>query len=75
MHCCFTVSVVRGMEPIPAAFARMENPTIFNFFYYFTVVGTRYTLGVAEVTEDDQAKKEIIQMLCIKPMPYPELNK
>ncbi|CAG5053999.1 unnamed protein product [Parnassius apollo] len=40
-----------------------------------TVVGSRYVPGVGEVTNDDRTKKEIIQMLCVKPMPHSELNR
>ncbi|XP_047998255.1 LOW QUALITY PROTEIN: E3 ubiquitin-protein ligase UBR1 [Leguminivora glycinivorella] len=40
-----------------------------------TVVGSRYVPGVGEVTNEDRTKKEIIQMLCVKPMPHSELNK
>ena len=39
------------------------------------LVGERYTPGVAKVTSDDRIKKELIQQLCIKPMPHSELNK
>nr|XP_026492514.1 E3 ubiquitin-protein ligase UBR1 isoform X1 [Vanessa tameamea] len=40
-----------------------------------TVVGSRYMPGVGEVTNEDRTKKEIIQMLCVKPMPHSELNR
>lgn len=40
-----------------------------------TIVGERYTPGVGNVTADDRIKKEIIQQLCIKPLPHSELNK
>ncbi|XP_026318050.1 E3 ubiquitin-protein ligase UBR1 [Hyposmocoma kahamanoa] len=40
-----------------------------------TVVGSRYVPGVGEVTKEDQTKKEIIQMLCVKPLPHSELNR
>ncbi|XP_048481465.1 E3 ubiquitin-protein ligase UBR1 [Plutella xylostella] len=40
-----------------------------------TVVGSRYVPGVGEVTAEDRTKKEIIQMLCIKPMAHSELNR
>ncbi|XP_052749909.1 E3 ubiquitin-protein ligase UBR1 isoform X2 [Galleria mellonella] len=40
-----------------------------------TVVGSRYVPGVGEVTNEDRTKKEIIQMLCVKPMPHSELNR
>ncbi|XP_049790695.1 E3 ubiquitin-protein ligase UBR2 [Schistocerca nitens] len=40
-----------------------------------TIVSERYTPGVGKVTEDDKIKKEIIQQLCIKPLPHSELNK
>lgn len=39
------------------------------------LVGERYTPGVGKVTSDDRIKKELIQQLCIKPMPHSELNK
>ncbi|XP_068622953.1 E3 ubiquitin-protein ligase UBR1 [Battus philenor] len=39
------------------------------------VVGSRYVPGVGEVTNEDRTKKEIIQMLCVKPMPHSELNR
>jgi E3 ubiquitin-protein ligase UBR2 len=38
-------------------------------------VGERYTPGVRKVTSDDRIKKELIQQLCIKPLPHSELNK
>ncbi|XP_075982328.1 ubr1 ubiquitin ligase isoform X2 [Anticarsia gemmatalis] len=40
-----------------------------------TVVGSRHVPGVGEVTNEDRTKKEIIQMLCVKPMPHSELNR
>lgn len=40
-----------------------------------TVVGERYTPGVGKVTFDDCIKKEVIQQLCVEPMPHSELNK
>ncbi|KAM3966089.1 LOW QUALITY PROTEIN: ubr1 ubiquitin ligase [Aphomia sociella] len=40
-----------------------------------TVVGSRYVPGVGEVSNEDRTKKEIIQMLCFKPMAHSELNK
>ncbi|XP_037871161.1 E3 ubiquitin-protein ligase UBR1 isoform X2 [Bombyx mori] len=40
-----------------------------------TIVGSRHVPGVGEVTNEDRTKKEIIQMLCVKPMPHSELNR
>ncbi|CAH2240132.1 jg6386 [Pararge aegeria aegeria] len=40
-----------------------------------TVVGSRYVPGVGEVCNEERTKKEIIQMLCVKPMPHSELNR
>lgn len=40
-----------------------------------TIVGERYMPGIGHVTNDDRLKKEIIQQLCIKPLPHSELNK
>lgn len=40
-----------------------------------TIVGERYTPGVGKVTFDDCIKKEVIQQLCVEPMPHSELNK
>ncbi|XP_050682744.1 E3 ubiquitin-protein ligase UBR1 isoform X2 [Leptidea sinapis] len=40
-----------------------------------TIVGSRYVPGVGEVTNEERTKKEIIQMLCVKPMPHSELNR
>lgn len=40
-----------------------------------TIVGSRYVPGVGEVSQDERTKKEIIQMLCVKPMPHSELNR
>lgn len=40
-----------------------------------TIVGERYTPGVGKVTPDDCIKKEVIQQLCVEPMPHSELNK
>lgn len=39
------------------------------------VTGERYMPGIGRVTSDDCIKKEIIQQLCIKPLPHSELNK
>jgi len=40
-----------------------------------TIVGERYTPGVGQVTFDDCIRKEVIQQLCVEPMPHSELNK
>ncbi|CAG0889985.1 unnamed protein product [Darwinula stevensoni] len=40
-----------------------------------TLVSERYTPGVGKVTPEDQLKKEIIQQLCIEPMPHSSLSK
>lgn len=40
-----------------------------------TIVGERYTPGVGKVTFNDCIKKEVIQQLCVEPMPHSELNK
>ncbi|RZF37437.1 hypothetical protein LSTR_LSTR013673 [Laodelphax striatellus] len=40
-----------------------------------TIIGERYNPGVGKVQPDDCIKKEIIQQLCIKPLPHSELNK
>ncbi|CAG9782491.1 unnamed protein product [Diatraea saccharalis] len=40
-----------------------------------TVVGSRWVPGVGQVSNEDRTKKEIIQMLCVKPMPHSELNR
>ncbi|RZB39562.1 zf-UBR and/or ClpS domain containing protein [Asbolus verrucosus] len=39
------------------------------------IVGERYMPGISNVSTEDRIKKEIIQHLCIKPMPHSELNK
>lgn len=39
------------------------------------ITGERYIPGVSNVTTKDRIKKEIIQHLCIKPLPHSELNK
>ncbi|KAB7502596.1 E3 ubiquitin-protein ligase UBR2 [Armadillidium nasatum] len=39
------------------------------------LVSERYTVGVGCVNEEDCIKKEIIQLLCIEPMPHSVLNK
>lgn len=39
------------------------------------IVGERYVPDVSNVTTADRIKKEIIQQLCIKPLPHSELNK
>lgn len=39
------------------------------------IVGERYVIGVGKVTPEDCIKKEIIQQLCVKPLPHSELNK
>uniref|UniRef100_A0A0P4WDX2 E3 ubiquitin-protein ligase n=2 Tax=Scylla olivacea TaxID=85551 RepID=A0A0P4WDX2_SCYOL len=40
-----------------------------------TLVAERYTPGIGQVEEEDRIKKEIIQLLCIEPMPHSLLNK
>ncbi|XP_001952747.1 E3 ubiquitin-protein ligase UBR2 [Acyrthosiphon pisum] len=40
-----------------------------------TIVGERYTPGVGRVNFDDCIRKEVIQQLCVEPMPHSELNK
>ncbi|XP_012250571.1 E3 ubiquitin-protein ligase UBR2 [Athalia rosae] len=40
-----------------------------------TIIGERHIPGVGNTTADDRIKKEIIQQLCIKPLPHSELNK
>ena len=40
-----------------------------------TLVSERYTPGIGRVTEEERVKKEIIQLLCIEPMPHSVLNK
>ncbi|KNC21244.1 E3 ubiquitin-protein ligase UBR1, partial [Lucilia cuprina] len=39
------------------------------------VIGERYMPGVAHVTEEDRTKKEILQLLCIKPYSHSELSR
>lgn len=39
------------------------------------IVGERYMPGVSNVTVEDRIRKEIIQHLCIKPLPHSELIK
>ncbi|XP_017488477.1 PREDICTED: E3 ubiquitin-protein ligase UBR1 [Rhagoletis zephyria] len=39
------------------------------------IIGERYVPGVADVTEDDRIKKDIIQLLCIKAFSHSELNR
>ncbi|XP_058984354.1 E3 ubiquitin-protein ligase UBR1 isoform X3 [Musca domestica] len=39
------------------------------------IIGERYMPGVANVTEEDRTKKEIIQLLCIKSYSHSELNR
>lgn len=39
------------------------------------IIGERYMPGVSNVTDEDRVKKEIIQHLCIKPLPHSELIK
>lgn len=40
-----------------------------------SIVGERHVSGISGVTTEDRVKKEIIQHLCIKPLPHSELNK
>ncbi|KAK8749674.1 hypothetical protein OTU49_015475, partial [Cherax quadricarinatus] len=40
-----------------------------------TLVAERYTPGIGHIEEEDKIKKEIIQLLCIEPMPHSVLNK
>lgn len=39
------------------------------------IVGERYVPGISNITTEDRVKKEIIQHLCIKPLPHSELNR
>ncbi|XP_069190099.1 E3 ubiquitin-protein ligase UBR2 isoform X3 [Procambarus clarkii] len=39
------------------------------------LVAERYTPGIGHIEEEDRIKKEIIQLLCIEPMPHSVLNK
>lgn len=39
------------------------------------IIGERYIPGISNTTTEDRIKKEIIQHLCIKPLPHSELNK
>ncbi|XP_050506172.1 E3 ubiquitin-protein ligase UBR2 [Diabrotica virgifera virgifera] len=39
------------------------------------IIGERYMPGVSNVTVEDRIRKEIIQYLCIKPLPHSELVK
>lgn len=39
------------------------------------ITGERFIPDIGQVTSDDCIKKEIIQQLCIKPLPHSELNK
>lgn len=39
------------------------------------IVSERYTPGIGQVTEDDQMKKEIIQLLCPEPLSHSELHR
>lgn len=40
-----------------------------------TVVSERFTPGIGNITEAERIKKEIIQLLCIEPMPHSQLFK
>ena len=37
-------------------------------------VGERYIVGVGEVTKEEITRKDIIQLLCVKPMSHSALN-
>lgn len=39
------------------------------------IAGERYVPGLSSVSNEDRVKKEVIQHLCIKPLPHSELNK
>lgn len=39
------------------------------------IIGERYIPGISNTTTEDRIKKEIVQHLCIKPLPHSELNK
>lgn len=39
------------------------------------VIGERYVPGIANITDEDRVKKEVIQQLCIKSFAHSELNK
>ncbi|XP_022823526.1 E3 ubiquitin-protein ligase UBR1 isoform X2 [Spodoptera litura] len=55
---------------------RQSIPMVEEFLgLLITIYGARYVPGVGEVTNEDRTMKEIIQMLCIKPMPHSELNR
>ncbi|KAF5287904.1 hypothetical protein FQA39_LY04078 [Lamprigera yunnana] len=40
-----------------------------------SIIGERHISGISDTTTEDRVKKEIIQQLCIKPLPHSELNK
>ena len=40
-----------------------------------TLVSERFTPGIGNVTEEERVKKEIIQFLCVEPMPHSLLSK
>ncbi|GBP60009.1 E3 ubiquitin-protein ligase UBR1 [Eumeta japonica] len=63
-------------KPIEDDYVRHTISMVEEFLgLLITVVGSRYMPGVGEVTSEDRTKKEIIQMLCVKPMPHSELNR
>ncbi|XP_011198244.2 E3 ubiquitin-protein ligase UBR1 isoform X2 [Bactrocera dorsalis] len=39
------------------------------------IIGERYVPGISNVAEEDRTKKEIIQLLCIRPYSHSELNR
>ncbi|XP_037934845.1 E3 ubiquitin-protein ligase UBR1 isoform X2 [Teleopsis dalmanni] len=39
------------------------------------IIGERYIPGISNITEEDRTKKEMIQLLCIKPLSHSELNR
>ncbi|CAH1159942.1 unnamed protein product [Phaedon cochleariae] len=43
--------------------------------FLIVIVGERYMPGVTNVTVEDRIRKEVIQHLCIKPLPHSELIK
>lgn len=40
-----------------------------------SIISERYVTGISDITMEQRITKEIIQHLCIKPMPHSELNK
>jgi len=43
--------------------------------FLVTILGTRHTVGVGRVSQEDVVRKEVIQLLCVEPMAHSALDR